>query len=52
MGEKNWGVKCRLREKIYDSVLDFVLLMGEQSSIVSTLSSHSKQTPKGVPVQG
>ena len=28
MEEKNWGVKGRLRMKRYDSVLDFLLMLG------------------------
>ena len=26
--EKNWGVECRLRTRQFDSVLDFLLMMG------------------------
>ena len=26
--EKNWGVECRLRTRRFDSVLDFLLMMG------------------------
>ena len=43
MEEKNWGVRGRLRMKRYDSVLDFLLMLGGAiSKMVSSFSPNSK----------